>query len=1008
MHSLKYKFLIPAVLFININFAQNTFSIKNNSQNSFQTAITLFNEHEFSIAYSIFNDLKTKHYSNDNEKYIDYYIIICELEFNYASAENKALQFLHQNENISFLQNMQFHLAHFYFMKGDYENSLKYYSLCDNRNFTNEDIANLKFETAVIYFNQSNFKDASPLFLEITQIKNNKNKIPAYYYLGVIYRSQKEYDNALEAFLVSEHCKPFDKAIPYYITEILYKQNKKDRALIYGDSTLQNNQNLDYELNLKLLVGQLYFEEKKYNKALPLIENYVSKSDKIQKEILYQLSFCYYYLNNTDKAINGFKELSNENDSIGQISMYLLADLYLRIQDKENARNAFQFCSFNNSNYELKRISRFNFAKLSYELGYQNIAINELNKYIKDYTQSDYDLEAKEILINMLTATNNFDDGLALYFSINNPNLNFQKVYPKLLYGKATQLINDQKLDEANELLFKIIANSLSEKIIPFAKFWRGEIAYRQKRYEDAINLLNAFLQSKSENLGDANFTNAKYSLGYSYLQNEENKKALTFFESITSSINKQSTSIQIDAYLRSADCNYLLKEYSKALTKYNYYIDNNLPQADYALYQKAMIAGVKNSTEKIDLLTELSNKFPSSNLIIDAQMEIANTFIDDKKFTSAIPYLNNIISNTNASRYKPSAYFNLGLAYYNNNDNTQSVEVFKNLIREFPKADETQDALQIIKDIYVNSGTPELYISLLRTNGINLSNNEADSLTYITGLKKFENDDFIGAVKSFTDYLGKYINGQYKLEVNFYIGLSQIKIKDINNATKSLTYVNEIGINPYFDEATLQLAKTYYFDLKNYDSSKIYFQSLLENTTDNEFQLEALRGLVRTYYQLNNFNLAKSVCGELLNRKGISTDDKSIALLVLGKSQENSNELDSAIINFKALAQINKSQWGAEARYEIAYCYFKLNNLNAAEKSSMAVIKETGGYDSWVTKSYILIGDIFMKRKDFFNAKATYQSVYKNCKDIEIKKEAEEKYNNAIIEEKKSSKIIQ
>jgi hypothetical protein len=149
MHSLKYKFLIPAVLFININFAQKTFSIKNNGENSFQNAITLFNEHKFSIAYSIFNDLKTKHYSNDNEKNIDYFIIICELEFNYASAENKALQFLHQNETIALQQNIQFHLAHFYFMKGDYENSLKYYSLCDNRNFTNEDLANLKFETAV-------------------------------------------------------------------------------------------------------------------------------------------------------------------------------------------------------------------------------------------------------------------------------------------------------------------------------------------------------------------------------------------------------------------------------------------------------------------------------------------------------------------------------------------------------------------------------------------------------------------------------------------------------------------------------------------------------------------------------------------------------------------------------------------------------------------------------------------------------------------------------------------
>ncbi len=57
-----------------------------------------------------------------------------------------------------------------------------------------------------------------------------------------------------------------------------------------------------------------------------------------------------------------------------------------------------------------------------------------------------------------------------------------------------------------------------------------------------------------------------------------------------------------------------------------------------------------------------------------------------------------------------------------------------------------------------------------------------------------------------------------------------------------------------------------------------------------------------------------------------------------------------------------------------------------------MAVIKETGSYDFWVTKSYILLGDIFMQQKDYFNAKATYESVAKNAAIPELKNEAQQK----------------
>src|SRR5438045_4159056 len=126
--------------------------------------------------------------------------------------------------------------------------------------------------------------------------------------------------------------------------------------------------------------------------------------------------------------------------------MYLLGDLYIRTNQKANARNAFQYSANNSSNRKQQEISRFNYAKLSYELGYQDIALNSMKTFLDLYPASAYATEAKEILVAILANTNNFKDALALYESFDRPTPAMQKVYPRILYGTATELINDQQI----------------------------------------------------------------------------------------------------------------------------------------------------------------------------------------------------------------------------------------------------------------------------------------------------------------------------------------------------------------------------------------------------------------------------------------------------------------------------------------------------------------------------------------------------------------------------------
>jgi tetratricopeptide (TPR) repeat protein len=212
-------------------------------------------------------------------------------------------------------------------------------------------------------------------------------------------------------------------------------------------------------------------------------------------------------------------------------------------------------------------------------------------------------------------------------------------------------------------------------------------------------------------------------------------------------------------------------------------------------------------------------------------------------------------------------------------------------------------------------------------------------------------------------------------------------------------------GSSRFAERAAFSAARIYYFELQDYANSKTYFTKLRELATTPENQLEALRGLTRSYYQTKDFTEANNTAKELLTKKGISTDDKAIANLVLGKSLQLNNQCDEAIAAFKQVAAINKSAWGAEARYEIANCYFTLNQLSTAEKSALEVIK-VAGVDYWVAKSYILLGDIYLKQKDYFNAKATFKSVADNSNIPELKKEAQEKLDQSIKEEQLNSKV--
>ncbi|MGQ0738796.1 MAG: tetratricopeptide repeat protein [Bacteroidota bacterium] len=1007
-----HSLLLAAIFLSAYVFAQQT-AFYTDPETKFKEAKEYFQKEQYSLAYPLFKELKQDVRETDKANIpvtvqeINYYATVCALKQNEGRAEEEAQQYIEVEKNNARVQMMNFHLAEYYFRQQKFADAARLYEGANIANLSNREIADMKFHQGYAYFTMQRFDQAKPLFNSIRSIKDDPNYMDANYYYGFLAFRDRQYNDALQSFKIVENEKNYGTVVPYYIAQIYYIQGKKDEAISYIQNKLQGGSSSQYyDLELKQLIGHAYFEKKEYAKALPYLEEYVSRSKKVRREELYELSYCYYQGNQLAKAIEGFKQLSGKDDSLSQHAMYLLGDAYLKTGQKSNARNAFLFCSSNSSNPEQKEISKYQYGKLSYELGYQDEALNSLSSFISDYPDSKFNTEAKELMIDVLANTNNYKDAQAMLESLSKPSENAKRVYPRILFGRAAELINDGRLPDADALLTKILDDPYNASVLPFANFWKGEIGYRNNRLDTAIKYYHLYVDAGAPVAGEANPTNAKYNLGYAYLRKENYPVSLKFFEPLVKAPALNTDAFSQDAYIRTADNYFMLKNYDKARSMYDNAIRLSWPAEDYATFQIAMLAGVRSAADKISGMNTMIRKFPESPLAIDANMEIANTYMGNEKFREAIPYLKTVAENSENSSLVPQAYLKLGTAYYNIDNTDEAIRHFKAIVERFPNAIEAEDALDNIKTIYVEGSKPDEYAAYMRQIGKPLSTDTEDELTWTAAEKLHDDQKLNDALAAYNDYLQKFPNGAHKLDANFNRAEIYNAKKDWSNAIAAYEQVAADAPNQYAERAVLTAARINFFELKNYARAEAFYQQLKQITASQENKLEAMRGLLRCQYNQQKWTEASENAKELTAAKGSSADDKMLANMVIAKSYQVGGQYNEAINSFKSVVQLNKAAMAAEARYEIASCWFQLNKLTESEKAAFETINKSGSYDYWITKAYILLGDIYFKQKDYFNAKATFQSVVDNTVDAELKQEAQAKLNRATEEEGKSSKV--
>jgi len=1000
-----YRFLLVGIFSIMLHLSggaqsasnqdkSNTYFNKGLQSLTLGDSLTAFQQFEQAYAFSINNDQ------------ITYYYLMLSLHLEKPFSEQLAINWIKQTNNVIYQSRLQYFLGEYYYQTKEAEKAINAYLKVPIPDLNNDEIVKMKFHLGYLYFKLGNWEKASNLLNSLRQIKTGIYYTDANYYAGFLALKNKDYNLALSCFEIAANNTDYANVVPFYIGQLYYFIGDVNKAIQYSTAALQSKDQF-YDAQIRQLLGHLWFDKNEYEKALPYLATFVSKQEKVQSQDLYQLSFCYFQTKQWDKAISGFKQLNNGSDSLAQNSMYLLATAYLKIDDKVGAKNAFLFCATQSQNLLQKEISMFNYGKLSVELKEYAQAVVTLDQFMDTYPNSSYLIESKQLWVKALALNNNYVQALEAYESIETPNEELLKIYPSILFGRSVLYINDGQIDKAYDLLNKITTIANNQNVISQTNFWLGELGYKLGHIDEAIVALAQYLNAPI-NEGEITIQHAKYTLGFANLKKGSYQEALNNFNAV-SSVNPANAkqNYQQDAYVRSADCLMMLKQFKQATQTYQNVIDLHWAMEDYATLQKSIIlGGLGKTNEKISILEQFDNQYANSSYLNDARMELAETYIFKEDFKLAIAPLSAVIIDKNAASFYPVALYKLGVTYFNMNKNEPALQNFQTLIQTYPNAVETENALEFVRNIFIEDQKPELYVSFMNDNGHPLAISEQDSLTYRSAMLRYDEKNYTDAKAGLIKYLSLFPNGKYQIESNYLVGEMNYASQIFDSAAYYFSKVADQSPNRYAERANLLAARLNYFNFKNYVLAEKYYLNLKEFAVQKENVLEALRGVLRCQFKNSKWLEAAPIAKQIIDEKTFASDDILMANMVLYHEQLLKNDTVGAITVLSKIILNNSSIYTAEAHYELAHLQFLQKNYAVAEKTAFDVTKKQASHEFWVTSAYILLGDIYAAQKDWFNALATYKSVADNASITSLKEEASQKYNLAQSAEKISNKV--
>ena len=902
------------------------------------------------------------------------YIKLSRLKLDKQNASRDLASFLRNEPEHKLNTEITYELGLYYFKEGKYSRALKYFENINETDVPKVQREELAFKQGYSYFKNKEYEKAKEQFKKVMN-GDGKYAVEANYYFGYQCYILKDYACAIATFTKIGDKGP--KTMQLYLAQMYYEQEEYNKAYeTVKDLSLKSQENEIY-----LLKGKIQYQLGNKSIALGHFDKFTGDIKVLSSDEIYQFAYSNFEAKRFKKSTQYFILIANEDSEIGQAANYHLGVSDVNTGQKERALNAFAEAKRKDFNTKITEESAFNYAKLAAELQKNNTAIGAIKEFLDTYPSSEYQNDAKNMMADIFLSTKNYKAAIEVLEDIASLNENSKKAYQELTYHRGEELFLNKEYQTADVFFKKSLKYPKDKSLEALSYFWRSEIAFKVDDHDESINLMNRFMSNSGADKS-SNKSYGYYSMGYSYFKKKDYPKAQNYFAKYRQyeTYSASNKGIYLDNTQRLADCYFLNRQYNEAIEAYGFIIKNSYRSADYALFQQGMLYGLQDRhSEKIQTLKKIQNDFPKSIYIDEALYQIAREYMSLKNYSTAESIFNVLISQHDYSPYLPDSYLKLGLINYNQKNDDAALRYYKTVVERFPKTTSSQEALSFIKIIYTNQGTPQDYFDYAANQGVSESVTAQDSAIYENAMRIYNSDNFEGASKELAKYIKRFgDDGYFIIPANFYKAECDFYTDKEDQALTHYSYIVNQGRNEFTEKSLIKLSSTYFYR-KDYTKALRYYIQLEPIASSKSTFINSILGQMRSHYLLNNFDGAKEKAIQLLPIENVPKEDLVEANMTLGRIQLAQTNLRTAKSHFDYVIAESRNELTAEALYQRAYIRYTYNELEDSRNDIYKLNEDFSAYEFWVVKGFILLSDIYVKEEDYFQAKATLQSIVDN-----------------------------
>ena len=877
--------------------------------------------------------------------------------------------------------------------KGKYKQAIKLFNQVKSKNLSRQTHPMWYFYMGYAYIQQQEYDQALPLFLTLT--KHQTLYTPhAHYYAGYCYYCKQDFPHAMAEFLAVESLGGYKQIAPYYIVQIYYAQHEYDQIYDRAEKLLTDFPDNPHNDELHRMLGEIYYQDSAYNEAINHLQTYrtlrLEQKQEPLRNDLYLLGMANYSAGYYANAIDYLKEVKEQQDSISENTYLHLGHSYLRVGDEEKAKLSYAAAMRFKINDQLREEAMYNYVQITY---LQGSALGEnitaFQDFLTEYPNTKYANKVYALMADMYLTSKNYQAAYEALSEIQHPDAKMQETKQYLRYQLGMDAFLQGKMQDAIEWMTQVINNDKkTSQYKTEAYYVRAESQYRMHQYAACLEDIKLY-ESQSNVANSPNQVPAMYLKGYALFNQQQMKDAEYTFRQYLAKADNQTTTYA-DASNRLGDCLFYSRQFDDAIATYQQVVEHNTTGVDYALFQQGYAQGLLHRyPNKIQTMQTLETRFPHSDYADDALYEQARAHLQLDQYNEAIKAYTQLTTDYPNSNKAAKSALEIGMTYRTLKQYDSAIQAYKNTIQRYAGSEEAYAALEGLEQVFVETNRISDYLAYTKTlDKVNMqAATSEDSLVYVTAELQYMMGNYEQAAAGLTTYLTSFCpGGRYCMIAQYYAANSYYRLKQYDNAIDQYSALADMAGNPYMEEACMRVAELSY-DKGEYRTASYYFQRMEEIASSSAMRTTAQLGVLRCSHLLGDKATTVEAANRLLEEQSIADDIRKEALYYRAKAHLEDNQFGLAVVDLTPLAKEVRTAMGAEAKYQLANCYFQLGSIDMAEEEIMSFTKMQTSQQYWLAKSLILLSDINVARNDLFQAKQyllALQSSYRQEDDIQ------------------------